>query len=508
MSAVSLPVVPRDARSPRLSLRARGMLALGLLVVYVASAALFLASERHELFITAQQIESHRLAQEVLAPGFNTLAHTLVQTQSILSAPDYSDGIHTTYADIGASLDPLMARLQQVRDFDPSLAPRVDELQFAVDAVRTEPSGRNLTLVRNAEQQMIVGLNDLLLSLQHRSEVLGERYHAQQQLVSITAVGTSIVGALASAAVILVFFTRLARDIGRLQDRAAAIVSGYSGPPLVNRRRDEIGGLIDAVNRMQVDLRRWEQHQEINRQQRFHQEKMAAVGSMAAAIGHEVSNPIAAIAGVAQFLIEETRDDDHRVSRLAHDFSVQILQQTERISLIMRQLATLTRPHSPEPELLDLNALAQSTGSFISYDKRFRGIEFEFRLDHELPAVTAVADHMTQVLMNLFINAADAMEDTPRNGTARIEVSTAVVGTETRLAVTDTGHGMTPEVMARAFDESFTTKPAGRGRGIGLFLCKTLTEQAGGRIDLESTVGAGTTVSVHLPRTAVVAARE
>ena len=299
---------------------------------------------------------------------------------------------------------------------------------------------------------------------------------------------------------ILVFFTRLARDIGRSAgSRRGDRLAATRDRRWSTARTDEIGGLIEAVNRMQVDLRRWEQQQEISRQQRFHQDKMAAVGSMAAAIGHEVSNPIAAIAGVAQFLIDETRDDDHRVSQLAHDFSVQILRQTERISLIMRQLATLTRPHSPEPELLDLNTLVQSTGSFISYDKRFRGIEFEFRLDHELPAVTAVADHMTQVLMNLFINAADAMEQTPKDGTARIVVSTAVVGSEIRLAVADTGHGMSPDVMARAFEESFTTKPAGRGRGIGLFLCKTLTEQAGGRIELESTMGAGTTVSLYLP---------
>jgi two-component system NtrC family sensor kinase len=268
---------------------------------------------------------------------------------------------------------------------------------------------------------------------------------------------------------------------------------------LGNPRTDEIGGLIEAINRMQVDLRRWEQQQEISRQQRFHQEKMAAVGSMAATIGHEVSNPIAAIAGVAQFLIDETRGDEQRNSRLAHDFSVQILKQTERISLIMRQLATLTRPHSPEPELLDVNALVHTTGSFVAFDKRFRGIELQFDLDHALPAVTFVADHMTQVLMNLFINAADAMEDVPRDGNARIRVATRLCDGCVRLDVTDTGHGMTTAVMARAFEESFSTKPPEKGRGIGLFLCKTLVEQAGGRIELESTPGAGTTVSLHLP---------
>jgi signal transduction histidine kinase len=187
------------------------------------------------------------------------------------------------------------------------------------------------------------------------------------------------------------------------------------------------------------------------------------------------------------------------VSRLAHDFSVQILTQTERISLIMRQLASLTRPHSPQPELLDLNQLAQTTGSFIRFDQRFRGIEFEFALDPELPALTGVADHVTQVLMNLLINAADALEHTPREGQARIRVSTGRTDGGVRLEVTDTGHGMSPEVMARAFDEAFSTKPAGKGRGIGLFLCKTLIEQSGGQIELASIVGAGTTVSLFLP---------
>jgi two-component system NtrC family sensor kinase len=143
--------------------------------------------------------------------------------------------------------------------------------------------------------------------------------------------------------------------------------------------------------------------------------------------------------------------------------------------------------------------LVQTTGSFIAYDKRFRGIEFEFALDHSVPAVTSVTDHMTQVLMNLFINAADAMEEVPRDGRARIHVTTGRADDWIRLDVADTGHGMTPEVMTRAFEESFTTKPAGRGRGIGLFLCKTLIEQAGGRIELDSTPAAGTTVSVYLP---------
>ncbi len=482
-----------------ISLRWQGVFALIVLVIYVASSAWLLERERRALGFIGQQLNSHRVLQEALAPTFNTLAHTLVQTQGVLSKPNFSPDTHASYGHIAVSLDPLVARLQNLRQMGPKLASDVDRLTMAVESVRQVPSGRNLAQVRDAEQALIADFDDLLTTIQHRADVLAKQYHAQQQRISLIAIAASVGGALATAAIILTFFTRLARDLQRLQSRAAAIVSGYSGPPLKNGRRDEVGGLIDAVNRMQSDLRHWEQQQELGRQQRFHQEKMAAVGSMAAAIGHEVSNPIAAIAGVAQYLIEETRGDTQRTGQLAHDFSVQILRQTERISLIMRQLATLSRQQSPEPELLDLNALVQSTGSFIAFDKRFRGIEFEYRLDHEMPAVTAVADHLTQVLMNLLINAADAMEETPKHGAARIEVATAPCESGVRLDVADTGQGMTAEVMARAFEESFTTKPAGRGRGIGLFLCKTLMEQAGGRIELESQPGAGTTVRVFLP---------
>jgi signal transduction histidine kinase len=485
----------------RLSLRTKGLLVLGVLFAYGLLSAWFLTHQRRDLMIIAQQVNSHDTTQAMLAPTSNMLAHTLVQTQAILSAPGYTSGPSPRYGQIAASLDPLMERLRRLAPMDTEMGADIGRLDQAVEAVRAVPSGRNVAEVRDVEQVLSARLNDTLSSLQRSRDALAERYHDKQQFISVTAIGTSIAGALASAAVILIFFTRLARDIERLQVRASAIVSGYAGPPLVNRRHDEVGGLIDAVNRMQGDLRRSEQQQEITRQQRFHQEKMAAVGSMAAAIGHEVSNPIAAIAGIAQYMIGETQGEEQGIGKVAHDFGVQILGQTERISQIMRQLANLTRAHSPEPELLDLNDLVQSTCGFISFDRRFRGIRFEQDLDHDLPAVTAVADHMTQVLMNLLINAADAMENVPKDGQARIRISTLQVDGIVRMTVTDTGHGMSPEVMARAFEESFTTKPAGKGRGIGLFLCKTIVEQAGARIELESVPGAGTTASLFLPLT-------
>jgi two-component system, NtrC family, sensor kinase len=161
---------------------------------------------------------------------------------------------------------------------------------------------------------------------------------------------------------------------------------------------------------------------------------------------------------------------------------------------ITRQLQQLTRPGSNEAEWTDLNALARATCTFVSYDPRFRNVRMDLFLDDAVPAVWAVADHVTQVLMNLLINAADALRDASER---RLEVRTAIDGASVRLEIRDTGSGMSPEIAARAFDEGFTTKP--EGSGIGLFMCKTLVERDGGRISLHSQQGIGTAITIWLP---------
>jgi len=178
-----------------------------------------------------------------------------------------------------------------------------------------------------------------------------------------------------------------------------------------------------------------------------------------------------------------------------------ILEQTHRISQITRQLAEMTAPYSPEPQSLDLNALLRRTCAFLRYDKRFANLEFKLDLDSGVPSINAVADHLTQVMMNLLINAADATCDLAGRS-ASISVETRSNGREVVLVVEDNGCGMDAATMARAFDEAFTTKPPGRGSGIGLFMCRSLVEAEGGRIELDSTPGRGTRVAVFLPRPA------
>ncbi len=482
-----------------LSLRTKGVLAVLVLIGYLVLIAVLLSNERKGLVAIIQEVDANQANIALLEPTIHTLARSLVESQSILNAQDDARFKPASFGDVDFQLEALNVALEEVRTTFPNVDDDVARFRQAVGAVKAMPTAEHLARVRDGEQVLLASLQGTMNALQKRSRDLALEYDSKQQFISVFAVSANVVGAVASVAVILVFFTRLARDIKRLQGRAAAIVAGYDGAPLSNTRRDEVGGLIDAVNRMQSDLRRAERQMELARQQRFHQEKMAAVGSLAAAISHEVNNPIAAISGVAQFIADETRQDERPQGKSINEFATQILKQTERVAHIMRQMSTLTAPRSPESELLDLNALVRSTYGFVRYDKRFRGVEFDEALEHDLPAVTAVADHVTQILVNLLLNAADATEHLAPPETRRIRITTRVVGDEIHLRVADNGRGMAPDVLARAFDESFTTKPAGKGRGIGLFVCKSLIEKGGGRIELESTPDVGTTATVRIP---------
>jgi two-component system NtrC family sensor kinase len=486
-TTVDLPRAPPRRGRLNLSLRTKGILAVTVLVACVVLTGLFVARQREELVLIVQELEVNHATQGLTGEAMNGLARMLSTIRSPegreIPAPDPS--LRPALAEL-VKLFPVLER--EIRDLDALLA-----------APRATLDGPAVAELADRQRQMLEKLHLIQRGLRDRNVRLAALYRESQRSITLAIVTTHVAGVLGSIVAVIVFFTGIARDIRRLQDRASAIVQGYDGPPLANRRGDEIGGLIDAINRMQADLRRAERRREITRQQLFHQEKMAAVGSMASAIGHEVSNPIAAISGVAQFMADETREVPDEKGRRLHEFAAEILRQTQRITTILRQLGTLTTPPSPEPSLLELNSLVRSTCSFICYDKRFRGIHLDFDLDPALPAVNTVADHLTQVLMNLMINAADALQGEGAPESPWIRVSTSQVAGGIQVTLQDNGHGMGAEVLARAFDESFTTKPAGRGRGIGLFLCKTLMEETGGRIELASTPGVGTTATLFLP---------
>jgi signal transduction histidine kinase len=134
----------------------------------------------------------------------------------------------------------------------------------------------------------------------------------------------------------------------------------------------------------------------------------------------------------------------------------------------------------------------------IRYDKRLRRVDLQLNLDYHLPAIHGVADQITQVIMNLLINAMDALEPvTDRSPT--IVISTQAQDGHACMTVEDNGPGMDETVRERVFEAFFTTKPAGKGTGLGLSLCYSIMKNHGGAIEIESAPGKGTRVQVCFP---------
>jgi signal transduction histidine kinase len=266
---------------------------------------------------------------------------------------------------------------------------------------------------------------------------------------------------------------------------------------LLHRRKDELGVLMDAVNTMQDELVRRESQIELARQQGFHKEKMAAIGSLAAAVAHEINNPLSAIVGVAQAMDHECRSAECTLYGSACHPEM-ILDQAKRVIQITRQISEFSVPQSQDPEFIDINGLLRSTVNFVKFDRRFRFIDVSLELDANLPAAFAIADHLVQVAMNLLINAADALQGVEGRPLS-IRVVSSRLAEQILIQVIDNGGGIDPNVLPMVFVERFTTKAPGRGSGLGLALCRSLVEKAGGSIEIVSKLGVGTEAQVKLP---------
>ena len=228
-------------------------------------------------------------------------------------------------------------------------------------------------------------------------------------------------------------------------------------------------------------------------------QRLEAVGQLAGGVAHDFNNLIAVIANYAAFVRKELPDG----SRAAGDVD-QIVSAAKRASELTRRLLLFSRRQSGTPEVISVRRVVEGVETVLGQTLG-AGVELAVECDERLWDVEADRSQLEQVLMNLAVNAREAM---PEGGTLRIEARNDVLRGDVeparptaravRLIVTDSGRGMAPDVIAHAFEPFFTTKPAG-GIGLGLATVHGIVTQAGGRVELESEVGQGTTVSVWLP---------
>jgi two-component system, cell cycle sensor histidine kinase and response regulator CckA len=239
-------------------------------------------------------------------------------------------------------------------------------------------------------------------------------------------------------------------------------------------------------------------------------QKMEAIGQLAGGVAHDFNNILTAILGYAQLITEQIGPD----KPIGRDMA-QIVTAAERASALTRQLLAFSRKSAMRPSAVSLNAIVEGVEPML---RRLIGenIGVRLTLDRAAPTVVADAVHLEQVLLNLAVNARDAM---PNGGALSIATDAvtldatyvaghpeSVTGEFALLTVSDTGVGMTPDVRARMFEPFFTTKPRGRGTGLGLAAVQGIVKQLRGSVWVYSEPGRGTVFKIYLPRTDEAAA--
>jgi two-component system NtrC family sensor kinase len=223
----------------------------------------------------------------------------------------------------------------------------------------------------------------------------------------------------------------------------------------------------------------------------MHAEKMAAVGQLVSGVAHEVNNPLTAILGFADLLMEN--EDIPESAR--KDLRV-ILQEAQRTKQIVQNLLSFARQMPPQRKPVELNSILRRTLQLRAYDFQSHGVEVVEELDQELPSIIGDSHQLQQVFLNIVNNAYDAVRETGRP--ARIAIKTVSRGGLVEVSFQDNGHGISqPD---RIFDPFFTTKEVGKGTGLGLSICYGIVHEHGGEIVCHNNADAqGATFVVRFP---------
>ena len=219
-------------------------------------------------------------------------------------------------------------------------------------------------------------------------------------------------------------------------------------------------------------------------------EKLASLGKLAAGVAHEINNPLSGILIFASMVLEELPDDNPLRADLER-----VVSETTRCKGIVRELLDFAHQEEAAYDVVDLNSVIQNGIHLLRNQALFHNVEIVMDLQPDLPPAEADGVRLNQVVLNLAINAAEAME-----GKGRLTITTCELpGAEkVRVTVADTGCGIPPEIKPQVFDPFFTTKEVGKGTGLGLSVSYRILRDCGGAIDVESAPGQGATFIVDL----------
>lgn len=377
-----------------------------------------------------------------------------------------------------------------------------------VTPLYNEPSCSNAACHAHPEEISVLGVVDVTMPVDRVDrQVAVLRFRA----LMLFAVSVTVLGFF----VILLSRRFVQKPVQKLIAATNSVGTMERGEPLNVQAEDELGDLARSFQSMQVRLKASNAEvraftdtlerrvEDRTRQLREAEEKLiqsdrlASLGQLAASVAHEINNPLAGVINFAKLMQRLTSDSAVPPERM-EDFRTylgHVENETVRCARIVKDLLVFSRHSSPNRAPHDFNELVRRTLSVVHHRLELGQVEAVTNLDDGLPDVTCDASQMQQIVTNLVLNGAEAMED----GTVTVCTSLGDSGKDVVLTVEDTGMGIAPDVLGRIFDPFFSTKEEGQGTGLGLAVVYGIVNAHKGQIDVVSKPGEGTRFTVTLP---------
>jgi len=347
-----------------------------------------------------------------------------------------------------------------------------------ISPIYNEPSCAEADCHAHPAAQTVLGVLDVTVSLEGVQEEMATSRNKAILLTAVTIFSTSIIG-------LLLIHNRVGRPVTELALATRRVADGDLTTTIDVHRNDELGDLQHSFNEMTKRLAE-------TQSQLYQSDKMASVGRLAAGIAHEINNPLTGVLTFSSLLLRQAAAGSE-----LHEGLETIVSETKRCREIVKELLDFSRQAPPLKTDTDLNHVVEKALDIVDHQFTVNNITVTKGLATTLPAVRADANKMGQVLLNLLVNAADAVEP----GAAEIFVGTDVKEVSGRtyveIKVADNGHGIPISEQSQIFEPFFTTKET--GTGLGLAVVWGIVSEHAGTITVTSKPARGTTFTVRIP---------